>query len=78
MCLFLSCTYFCHQLSDGIQAMADTGEVKLVLVVNNELRMGKGKIAAQVAYSLLGALIMNQLNIYYASPEVKNVIKLLP
>ena len=55
-------------MSDGIQAMADTGEVKLVLVVNNELRMGKGKIAAQVAYSFLGALIMNQLNIYYASP----------
>ena len=42
MCLFY------HQLSDGIQAMADTGEVKLVLVVNNELKMGKGKIAAQV------------------------------
>lgn len=31
---------------------ADSGEIKLVLVVRNDLKMGKGKAAAQVIYSI--------------------------
>ncbi|KAK7087957.1 peptidyl-tRNA hydrolase 2, mitochondrial-like [Littorina saxatilis] len=44
-----------EDLTDGIQAMSDSGECKLVLVVNNELKMGKGKIAAQCAHAAVGA-----------------------
>lgn len=36
------------KLSDGAKAMTDLGERKMVLVVRNDLAMGKGKIAAQV------------------------------
>ncbi|XP_076452510.1 peptidyl-tRNA hydrolase 2, mitochondrial-like [Babylonia areolata] len=43
-------------LTDGIQAMADNGEIKLILVVNNELKMGKGKIAAQCAHAAVGVV----------------------
>ena len=53
-CEFTWCAYcIIIQVVDGIQAMGESGEVKLVLVVNNELKMGKGKIAAQVLYSVL-------------------------
>ncbi|KAL8559884.1 hypothetical protein ACOMHN_016930 [Nucella lapillus] len=42
-------------LTDGIEAMAESGEIKVVLVVNNELKMGKGKIAAQVGKGKIAA-----------------------
>ena len=38
----------CFQSVDGSNAIPNTDDVKLVLVVNNELKMGKGKIGAQV------------------------------
>ena len=39
------------QLTDDVSPMAEGGEFKLVLVVNNELKMGKGKVAAQVQFA---------------------------
>ncbi|XP_780704.2 peptidyl-tRNA hydrolase 2, mitochondrial isoform X2 [Strongylocentrotus purpuratus] len=34
--------------------MSDSGEYKLVLVVRNDLKMGKGKVAAQCSHATLG------------------------
>lgn len=45
--------------SEGDEAgecSADSGEYKLVLVVNNELKMGKGKVAAQCAHAAVSAV----------------------
>jgi hypothetical protein len=61
------------QLTDGCDAaMGDTGEIKLVLVVNNELKMGKGKIAAQVIPKLLSSFeIPNNLYSFFLSLTYK-------
>jgi hypothetical protein len=42
--------YICYILhyKHNIEAMLYTGPGKMILVVNSELKMGKGKIAAQV------------------------------
>lgn len=39
----------------GPQAYADRGDYKMVLVVRNDLRMGKGKIGAQCGHAAVGA-----------------------
>ena len=38
-----------------LEKYADMGEVKMVLVVREDLKMGKGKIGAQCGHATLGA-----------------------
>lgn len=45
-------TYFFQiDLTDSVTALSDDGEYKMVLVVRMDLKMGKGKAAAQVNYT---------------------------
>lgn len=42
--------------SDSIPNISDTGEYKMVLVVRMDLKMGKGKIAAQCAHAAVSSI----------------------
>ncbi|XP_060595947.1 peptidyl-tRNA hydrolase 2, mitochondrial-like [Ruditapes philippinarum] len=42
-------------LTDSSPQLSDDGEYKMVIVVRNDLKMGKGKAAAQCAHGALGA-----------------------
>ncbi|GFN99419.1 peptidyl-tRNA hydrolase [Plakobranchus ocellatus] len=44
------------QGAKGETASSITGEYKMVLIVRNDLKMGKGKIAAQCAHAAVGAV----------------------
>ena len=46
--------------------MGETGEYKLVLVARTDLKMGKGKVAAQVSNIFIG-YIRGELHVYYTS-----------
>ena len=49
---------FIHRLTaPKLHDIFDDGPVKLVLVINNDLKMGKGKIAAQVGHASVSATL---------------------
>ena len=49
---------FIHRLTaPKMQGRLDNDPVKLVLVINNDLKMGKGKIAAQVGHASVTATL---------------------
>lgn len=53
--------YFVDEDDDGVKEEKELpNEAKLVLVVNNSLKMGKGKIAAQCAHATLGSYIITK------------------
>lgn len=43
--------------SNYFQVYSDRGDYKLVLVVRNDLKMGKGKIGAQCGHGAVGAVL---------------------
>lgn len=47
-------------LQDGFLAEG-SGEYKLVLVVRSDLKMGKGKVAAQVSLSIITACFFHRV-----------------
>lgn len=48
--LFIENSFFFH-----FQAYSDRGDIKMILVVRNDLKMGKGKIGAQCGHAAVGA-----------------------
>lgn len=44
-----------QSLFPPVQRFADSGEYKMIFVVRNDLKMGKGKIAAQCGHAAVGA-----------------------
>ncbi|NWX25548.1 PTH2 hydrolase, partial [Notiomystis cincta] len=44
-----------HSLGGEADIMAESGELKLVLIVRNDLKMGKGKVAAQCSHAAVSA-----------------------
>ncbi|WAR03283.1 PTH2-like protein, partial [Mya arenaria] len=42
-------------LTDNSPSLSDDGEYKMVIIVRTDLKMGKGKAAAQCAHGALGA-----------------------
>ena len=49
---------FIHRLTaPKLHDIFDDGPVKLVLVINNDLKMGKGKLAAQVGHASVSATL---------------------
>ena len=49
---------FIHRLTaPSMRDIIDDGPVKLVLVINNDLKMGKGKIAAQAGHASVSATL---------------------
>lgn len=62
---FLAGIIIGHKLRNTVQrvaSLASTGPTKLALVVNNDLNMGKGKIAAQCSHGTLVAYQQLQKN----------------
>ena len=49
------------QTADGSNVGFVDDEYKMVLVVRNDLKMGKGKMAAQVSFNLLMVVVMELL-----------------
>lgn len=45
----------CIHSSTAVQPYLDNGDMKMVLVVRNDLKMGKGKIGAQCGHAAVGA-----------------------
>uniref|UniRef100_A0A1B0DDZ0 peptidyl-tRNA hydrolase n=1 Tax=Phlebotomus papatasi TaxID=29031 RepID=A0A1B0DDZ0_PHLPP len=45
----------CSQMDKESPIFRDNGEYKMILVVRNDLKMGKGKIAAQCGHAAVGA-----------------------
>ncbi|XP_006818139.2 peptidyl-tRNA hydrolase 2, mitochondrial-like [Saccoglossus kowalevskii] len=64
-----------------VSVMGDTGDCKLIIVVRNDLKMGKGKVAAQCshaavsAYKKLGRTNPEMLKNWEYSGQPKVVVK---
>ena len=76
---------FLHKLTAPLQGdpefQSSLGPVKLVCIVDQSLKMGKGKIAAQVGHASVKAALQaaekypNQMAVWMASGQQKVVLK---